>query len=192
MIHKLLVTTDTEDYIKLQGNFAPLSEACTRGELQFIDKKRMKVSVSLAGGLEIPDILMSESLICISKKCKETLDKNGIDYLFYKEILVESAEFSIHETFYLLIVPKIDCISLDSIPETDQLWDYHDGFMPMIDSTVYHGEGDFFAIDNERLGRYELFRIFGLQDDSIYVTDKVKMVLENQELEGIQFLPIKK
>ncbi len=190
MIFKLLVTTNREDYIKIEGDFSLLSQACTRGELQFMDKKRMQAKVSLEGGLEIPDVLVNGNLVFISRKCKQIFDKQGIDYLFYKEILVVGEEFSIHETFYLLVVPKVDCISLDSLPAKGELWDYHDGLMPLIDSSYYDFKENYFTLDKSQLGRYEIFRIFGLLDDSIYVTDKLKNLLDKDELSGIHFLPI--
>lgn len=183
-MYQLKVTSNTEEFIQLEGDFSLLKEAYRFEEFQFIYPTPMKVGVTLESGFEVPDIISQESLLFISQRMKVFLDSYGIDYVFYKKVQVHGEEYGIFETFYLMIVPRVNCLDLESLPENEEIWDYQDGLVPLIDV-------DTFSIEISRLGRYELFRVFGLYENTVYLTESLYKALEKEDFVGVYCLPWK-
>lgn len=180
-MHLIKITSNAEEFIRLEGNFSLLKKANLKGELQYIDSKPMIVGITIDSGYEVPDIITEDSLIFISKKMKDFFDKFGIDYVFYKKVEVRGEEYGIYEVFYLMIVPRVDCLELDSLPQKDVLWDYRDGLIPLINND----EAPNFRIIKAMIGRYDIFRVLGLYQNVFYITDKLYQELERQSFIGL-------
>lgn len=181
-MYQLKVTSNTEEYITLDGDFSLLRDAYRFEEYQFIHSQPMTVGVTLESGFEVPDIIAQDSLLFISEKMKVFLDASGLDYISYKKIQVHGEEYGIFETFYWMMIPRINCLDLESLPEGQEIWNYEDGLVPLIDV-------DRFSLDPTRFGRYSLFRVFGLYENTVFCTDTLYKKLEAEEFVGLWGLP---
>lgn len=182
MIYQMKVTSNTEDFLVLEGEFGHWKKASFKNELQYVDKREETVGVSMEGGFDVPDVLYQDSCFFFSQQFKEKLDAFGVDYLFYKKIRVVSEELGVNETMYLVIVPRVDCLDLEEIPPSQLDWEFEDGMIPLMEVSDY-------SILPECLGRYQMFRILGVYDQNIYITEDLHEKIKNLSLEGTLFLP---
>ena len=172
----------SEEYIvpKLNDNLISMKTHFIRDELWYLDHDREVIPLD-DGGLEIPDIISCQEMIFISDKLKRFLINNGIDYIFYKEILVSDDVFGIEELFWLISVPRIDCIDFERSTITDkEEYDYNNGIVPF-----YNIEDP--VIISECCGRYEIFRILGSTSNMVYVKGKLYQKLQAENFIGIGF-----
>ncbi len=184
----LQTTSNTEEYILLEGGFsAELRKASQNSQIQHVDKSEITMHVSNKRGRSIPDITYQDSIILISSRFKSILDRIGIDYVFYKKVYIVGENFGIDEVFYILIPPMVNCIDLNSLPDdaAEELknWDASRSITPMIDV-------DDFEILESALGRFEMFKVFGILDDDIYITDSLYEKLKKENLDGIYFYEV--
>lgn len=131
-----------------------------RNEVQFIDKNLIEIEVTDDGGIEYPDCL-NEPLPLFSDKLKNILDSNGVNNIFYKPIYLIDNLLDEKHLYWLAVIPHIECFNENGID-----------YIP------------------EKIGNFKIFRD-KLQDDfSIYITEELKNILENENLEGIYFYNI--
>lgn len=116
---------------------------------------------------------------------KKYLDKLGVDYIFYKKVIISDEILGIEEVYWLTSIPRIDCIDFEKsdIEDADE-YDYNDGIVP------------FYNINNpfiipECCGRYEIFRLLGSSCNRIYVSGAMKKNLEAGKFIGLGFRKIK-
>lgn len=171
-----------EEYIQLEGDISKYRIPSMKSELQYIDKNEITMGISVNGGFEVPDIISKDGITFISNRFKQAFDEEHIDYLFYKKVNIISDLFGIHETFWILIPPRIDCLDLDE-SKIDFNWDYENGLIPMF-------QAEKIVILKKMLGRFEVFKIAGIQDNNIYLTEKVCNKLRSLNLEGIEYILI--
>lgn len=172
----LKTTSNTEEYIELDVDFEEYKQASFFNELQHIDSSEITVEISREGGLKIPDIIYHNEIILISNKFKSVLDRLKVDYIFYKKVNLKSSDLGIDEKFYMIIVPRVDCIDLENAN-----WDYSEGLIPMMDINKVE-------IIPSQLGRYKIFKVFGVLDNNIYFTDDICEKLKKENLDGAYFM----
>lgn len=179
-IYALKALSSAEEYIHLEGDFARYKIPCMKSEIQFLDREETVFTVSKEGGFEIPDMICQEGIVFLSGRVKQLLDEVGADYVFYKKVHVVSHAFGIHETYWMTVPPRIDCISLeDSILKTD--WDFEDGIIPEL-------EAEKIILSLKMVGRFQIFKIMGVRDNNIYVTQKLYDKLHSVDLEGMEYM----
>ena len=179
-IYIMKTLSGAEEYIKLEGNLAQLKEACIKSEIQYLSHEKVTFQVSEQGGLEIPDVICQEGIVFISSQIKEMLDLEGIDYVFYKQADIISDKYGIHENFWIMVPPRIDCIDLDKSDFVAE-WDFEEGLVPVLNVNEIR-------IMPKLLGRFEIFKIFGIADNNIYVRERIYQVLNSGHYEGITFI----
>lgn len=179
-IYILKTLSEAEEYIKLKGNLAQLKEACIKSEIQYLSHENITFQVSEQGGLEIPDIICQEGIWFVSSQIKELLDSEGIDYIFYKPADIVSDKYGIHENFWIMVPPRIDCIDLDK-SKVNREWDFEEGLVPILDA-------DNIQIMPKLLGRFEIFKIFGIADNNIYIKERIYQILNARQYEGVAFI----
>ncbi len=160
----------------LSGDFFSIKRYCVKSEPQFLDRKPVTFEISDNGGLEIPDVICQEGIWFVSDKMKDILDNRGADHIFYKKAEIVSKKFGIFENFWIMVVPRIDCLDIDE-SVLDNNWDFSDGIIPNMNFEKI-------CISPKLIGRYEIFKIIGINDFNIYVTQEMRDVLLNQDLTG--------
>lgn len=172
-----------EEYIKLDADFSGIKIPCIKSEFQFLDRTPLEITISDEGGLEIPDVIYQDGMWLISTQLKECLERFGCDYVFYKQVKILSDKFGIHETFWIIVPPRIDCLDLDDSIIKEKQWDFEDGLVPSF-------ECEKIKIMVKNLGNYAIFKILGILDNNIYVTEELFQAIHSLHLEGIEFIKI--
>ena len=185
-LYRLDVLSVSEKYIipKLNENIEKMKPHFYRDELWYLDHNTETIPVSDEGGIDIPDVISFEDLLFFSDKLKKFLEKQGVDYIFYKKVVISDEVFGIEEVFWLASVPRIDCIDFErsKIEDKDD-YDYNDGIVP------------FYNIENPVInpvccGRYEIFRILGAVSNTVYLKEELYRKLSNERFIGAGFRKI--
>lgn len=166
----------------LKGDFLSLRRHCMRSEYQFLDSKPVRFEISEEGGLELPDVLLQEGIWFVADRVKDTLDNFGADYLFYKKAEIVGNKFGIFETYWILVPPRIDCLDLDE-SDLDGSWDFRDGLIPDMEFRKI-------SISPGMTGRYDMFKIIGINDYNIYITSELYDVLLYGSFSGLSLFKI--
>lgn len=174
--------SEAEEFIKIKGSVAKIKIPVMKSEIHHLDKKRIMFDISEEGGLEIPDLIYQEGVFLLSDRIKQRFDAVGIDYVFWKEADIHSEQFGIHETFWVIVPPRIDCIDLDK-SELNLQWNFEEGLLPMLESRKI-------VIQPELTGRFQVFKILGVMDNNIYVEEELYEAMNQYELKGITFIKI--
>lgn len=171
--------SNCEDYAKLIGPFSDFKFHCQKSQLQFLDKNTIELSISDDGGIKIPDIIYQEGLFFISNKFKEILQCEKIDYVNYKKVEIIDHDLGIKEVMFILIPPIIDCLDIDNIDQAIE-WDYNQGLVPLLDIQNV-------KIRSDLIGRFSIFKVFGVLGNFIYITSELYNILNLCDLEAISF-----
>lgn len=162
------------DYISILDNsFTPkFIKSCDNSEFQYLDKTPIDIEIEENGGV-FPDFIYAEynSIPLISMRLKNLFDAINVDNLFYKQINLVEKNLGLKEVYYLALPPKIDCLDNSKL-ELDFL---------------DHAENIF--IDESCTGNYQIFKLSGVNNNEIIVTDFLKQNVEKLNLEGILFIP---
>lgn len=181
-IYVLKTLSAAEEYIQIEGNITDIKIPLLKSELQYLNKEKIVFDISEEGGLEIPDALYYDGSFLVSDKFKRLLDSLNIDYIFWKPADIHSEQFGIHETFWIMVPPRIDCLDIDeSVYNTK--WDFQDGLLPML-------EVEKIIVDPKLIGRFHLFKILGVLDNNIYVTNQLVEKLKPYHLKGVCFFKL--
>ncbi len=185
-IYKINILSISENYIipLINDNIRKLKTHFYRDELWMLNDDAETISIDESGGIDIPDIMRCEDLLFFSDKLKSFLDSCGVNYLFYKKVIISDDIVGIEEIFWIVSVPRIDCIDFEksSIIDADE-YDYNDGIVPF-----YNIENP--IIDPSACGRYNIFRILGSTSDAVYVTDILYEKLKKENFIGLGFRKI--
>lgn len=172
--------TCIEDYAVPGKEIFQLERACINSEFQFLDKSPLTVEISDEGGLHFPDFILSGIIPLISTPVKRVLENFGVDYVFFKPIQLTARELGRVENFWLALPPRINCLDWErSIIEME-----NNKFAPPID--LMH-EAKTFFIDKHQIGRYNIFKLAGVVNQEIIVTESLKDALESAGFENIFF-----
>lgn len=95
-----------------------------------------------------------------SDKLKGILELNDVNNIFYKPIYLIDTLLEEKHLYWIAVIPEIECF---------------------IDDQNYI---------EEKLGNFKIFRDKKQSDLSIYVTEKLKNIIEKENLEGIYFYNI--
>lgn len=181
-IYALKAFSSAEEYIHLEGEFAQFRLPCMKSEIQFLNRDEVTVSIALEGGLEVPDLIFQDGIHFVSDYFRKLMDKEHIDYVFYKKIRAVSDLLGIHETFWMIIPPRIDCVDLEqSVVNTE--WDFENGLVPGL-------EAEKLVLSEKMLGRFQIFKVAGILDNNIYLTEQLMERMQAARLEGVGFWPL--
>ncbi len=177
----------SEEYIipKLNSSLEKDLSHYFRDERWYLSAESETIEID-EGGVEIPDILSKQGMIFFSDRLKKIFEKIGVDYIFYKPIIISDEILGIKEYFWLTSIPRIDCIDFEkSEIENKDEYDYNDGIVPFYNIANP-------IIISECCGRYEIFRLLGSSCNRIFVTGAMKQKIESEKLVGIGFRKIRK
>lgn len=150
-----------------------IAKACQMSEFQFLDKQPISLEIDKDSGKVFQDFLYDKGVPIISERMKDCFDELGIDYLFYKKTLLTRKSAGIEEIYWLAIPPRINCLNRD---ESD------------IDDVL--NVADEIVINEDRVGRYEVFKLATVGNLEIIVSARVAEVLKSQKYIGLHIYKI--
>lgn len=172
--------TCMEDYVVPGEEIFQLERACLNSEFQFLDKSTLTAEISDEGGLQFPDFILCGVIPLVSTEVKRVLENFGADYIFFKPIRLTAAELGRVEEFWLALPPRINC--LDWERSTIEVEDNE--FLPPVELIR---EAKKIFIDENQIGRYDIFKLAGVVNQEIIVTERLKNALEVANLENLFF-----
>lgn len=165
-IYVLKVTSNSKEYIKIDGNIANIRIPIMKSEVHLLTKERVVFDILDSGGREIPDFLYHEGILLVSDRVKEFFDSKDMDYFFYKEAILQSKSLSIYERFWIVVPPRIDCVDMSKCEINLDSYDYLNGIIPMF-------ECENILLSEKLIGRFTMFKVLGVLDNNIYVTNNL-------------------
>ncbi len=182
-IYIIKCLSGAEEYIQIVGDVSKIRMHIVKSEIHLLKDDVVPFEISEQGGLLVPDVLYYEGIYLFSNRVKELLDRNKADYLHWIKADIHSEKLGIKEEFWILIPPKIDCIDIDRSDIDVSGWDYSDGIVPMFEYSSL-------KIIPGLLGKYEMFKILGIRDNNIYVTDRLYEQIKAQNYDGLEFIKL--
>ena len=178
--YRMYSNTCVEEYAKPGKSLQVLERGCLNSEFQFLDKSPLTVEISEDGGLQFPDFLLCGCIPLASSRFKEVLDCFGVDYLFYKQIRLVFPPLGIHSVYWLALPPRIQCLDLKK-----SMIDIEDNEFILPYEKIR--EAKKIAINEDETGRYHIFKLAGVVNQDIIVTETLKNVLSGSSLENLYF-----
>ncbi len=173
---------NAEEYMRIVFDTSEIKIPAIKAEYQFLDKSEITAGLSKDSGFEIPDFVTINGIHIISDYLKQILEKEMLDYIFYKKINLIDEKYGIHEKFWITVVPRIDCLDIKK-SEVKCEWDFEDGLVPVL-------RAERIEIISKMVGRYKMFRIFGVEDNNIYITGGLYNKLIKKKIEDITYTKI--
>lgn len=166
-------SSNVAEYIRIREFPEEIRLACSLSEFQYIDRSILYLELDENSGNICQDIIYSEGVLLISERVKSFFDSLKIDYLFYKKAVIEQPETG-REEFYWLTVPfRINCLDWEE-SEID----------PVLESA------DKIVIDDEKTGRFDIFKLGGVTNFEIILTEKLADEMKKQDFSGIHIYRI--
>ena len=166
-------SSNVAEYIGIREFPEEIRLACSLSEFQYIDRSILYLELDENSGNICQDIIYSEGVLLISERVKSFFDSLKIDYLFYKKAVIEQPETG-REEFYWLTVPfRINCLDWEE-SEID----------PVLESA------DKIVIDDEKTGRFDIFKLGGVTNFEIILTEKLADEMKKQDFSGIHIYRI--
>ena len=156
-----------------------LEKGCLNSEFQFLNHDAIEVELG-EGGLYFPDHIIYGCIPLISDKLYSFLQKQQIDYLFYKPVRLTYSDVGISEQYWLALPPRINCLDMDSSEVIQEDNEY-------LDESELMREVRKIVIIPSQLGRYNIFRLANVVNDEIIVTEEFKEMLEKEKFENVYF-----
>ena len=172
--------TCIEEYAEPGAEIFELERGCLNSEFQFLDHSPLSVEISDEGGVYFPDFILSGTIPLVSTPMKRTLEKFGADYLFYKPVQLTCAELGRAENYFLALPPRINC--LDTRKSVIEVEDNN-----FILPTELIREATKICIAENQIGRYDIFKLAGVVNQEIIVTEKLKDALAAENFENLFF-----
>ena len=178
---EMYAETCCEQYVVLPDALRQaFSRGCLWSELQFLDREPVSFEVSDEGGTEFPDFLTHDSICLISGRFRDILTEAGADYLFFKPVKLTIAELGKHRQYFLMIVPRINCLDI----ERSRLLADEDDTLPL---WLRPREGEKIVIMPQSIGRFAIFKLAGVLNQEIVVTEQLKQIIEAAGCSNVYF-----
>lgn len=168
-----LIAADTlgSDYIYLDNDEIPrgVRRAAKQSTFQFVERDLQELLLDDQSGQRIPDFICDphNNVPLISDKMKRIFDECDIRYLFYKRVKLVRKKDGFSKRYWLAIPPRIDCIHLDKSC-IDSMWN----------------KATKITIDPKKVGNYDIFKISGVSNQEIIVTDHLKRAIEKKKADS--------
>ena len=172
--------SSVEEYALPGEEILQLERGCVNSEFQFLDRKPLDVEISQAGGNYFPDFILYRSIPLVSQGIRRVFDKFKIDYVFFKPIRLTCAEFGLAENYWLALPPRINCLNLtESVVEVEE-----NNFLLPCELMCTAKK---ISVAPSKIGRYEIFKLAGVVNQEILVTQNLKEALVAGNFENLFF-----
>lgn len=166
--YTLEASTDVEEYVSVFNGIRDFEEHCRMSEFQYFDTEPIKIEVDEDSGRIFQDFIYDGGVPIISDDFKRCLDELGADYLLYKKIILTKTSLGIEELYWLALPQRINCLNRH---ESD------------IDEVL--NSADKIVINEDRIGRYEIFKLAGVINFDIVITKRIADALKTKKFVGL-------
>lgn len=166
--YTLEASMNVTEYVSVTEGTAGFAKACQMSEFQFLDSTPMNIEVDEDSGVIFQDYIYDKGVPLVSDRMKECFDDLGIDYLFYKKIILTKRKLGIEEIYWLALPPRINCLNRDE-SEIDELLNVAEDIV----------------INEDKVGRYDIFKLAGVGNLEIIITDTVLTKLKEHDYIGV-------
>lgn len=166
-------SSNVEEYLSIGLGLADLQKPCAMSEFQHLDKDTIYIEADRESGNLCPDFIYEQGVPIISESVKSFFDSYGIDYLFYKKIILKKSDIGMEEPYWLALPPRINCLNFEKSEIDD--------FLNAADEIV---------IDSRKIGRYDIFKLSGVTNLEIIITEKLALALKKMKFVGMHIYPL--
>lgn len=164
---------NVEEYVSVTDGIKEMEKACQMSEFQFLDKKSISMEADKDSGRIFQDFIYDKGVPIISDRMKDCLDSLGVDYLFFKKVLITKKKIGIEEVYWLALPPRINCLNREE-SEIDEMLDVAEEIV----------------INDDKVGRYEIFKLGGVGNLDIILSGNVADVLKEKKFIGVHIYKI--
>lgn len=162
-----------KEYLDIGGSLESLKQPCANSEFQYLNQKPLEVELPKSSGTECQDFIYKDGIPLISDRMKDFFDDEGVDYLFYKKIILKKSDVGLKETYWLAVPPRINCLNREKSDIDD--------FLNVADEIV---------IIDDNTGRYNIFKIAGVNNLDIIVTKEMADELSKKKFAGLHIFKL--
>ena len=166
--YTLDASADVEEYVSVFEGIKDFEEHCRMSEFQFFDTEPITIEVDEDSGRIFQDFIYDRGVPIISDDFKICLDELGVDYLLYKKVILTKTSLGIEELYWLALPQRINCLNRHE-SDIDEL-------LNLADKIV---------INEDRIGRFEIFKLAGVTNWDIIITKRVADALKAKKFVGL-------
>lgn len=161
-------STNVEEYISVKEGMRLYEKHCQMSELQFFNRNPVTIEVDEDSGKVFQDFIYDKGVPIISDRLKECIDELGIDYIFYKKVILTKKQLGIEELYWLALPQRINCLNREKSDIDDDL-----------------NYADEIVINEDMVGRYEIFKLSGVTNIDIIISKRIADVLKEKNFVGL-------
>lgn len=166
--YSIEASTNVKEYISVKNGMKEYERNCQMSEFQFLDTNPITVEVDEDSGKVFQDFLYDKGVPIISDSLKDFLDDYGVDYLFYKKVILTKQKLGIEELYWLALPQRINCLNRDE-SDIDEVLNYADEIV----------------INEDKVGRYDIFKLAGVTNLEIIISEQLAEALKTQKFVGL-------
>ena len=161
MVYRLTYQSMTNEFIVIdEQELHGIRSACRMSRFQMIDLSPSEISSSESeGGVEFPDFYYDEAIPLFSAELFGAMKNEGVDNLLEKQVTVFCAATEEKRRYVMGLPPRIDALRSNALGALE--------------------------IDQGRIGNYMIFKLAGVPDNNIYITEKLKALFDRLEPLGL-------
>lgn len=138
-------------------------------KIEFFDLNVELVEINGSGIDKMSDFI-DKPVPFFTEKTAQLLIANDVNNVLYKPCCLVDAEQNVLGNCYMGLVDKIDCL------DNEKSIKINDAYINIV-------------IDSEKCGYYKVFRIEGIEENLVIVTEDIKNILE-EECFGVDFVSV--
>ena len=161
-------SSNVKEFISVKSGMKPYAKYCQMSEFQFLNTDPISIEVDKDSGKIFQDFIYDNGVPIVSDCFKEFLVSYGVDYLFYKKILLTNKDLGIEEIYWLALPPRINCLNRDE-SEVDEELNYADEIV----------------VNNDKVGRFEIFKLSGVTNIDIIISANLAEKLKEKKFVGL-------
>ncbi len=161
-------STNVEEYVSVKDGMKGYEKHCQMSEFQYFDADPITVEIDKDSGKIFQDFIYDRGVPLISDSLKSCLDELGADYLLYKKVILTKAALGVEELYWLALPQRINCLNRDESDIDEEL-----------------NLADEIVINEDKVGRYEVFKLAGVTNLEIIISTRIAEALKQKEFIGL-------
>ncbi|WP_295093345.1 DUF1629 domain-containing protein [Ruminococcus sp.] len=166
--YSIEASSNVEEYISVRSGMKEYEKNCQMSEFQFLNTNPITVEVDEDSGKVFQDFIYDRGVPIISDSLKNFLDVFGVDYLFYKKVILTKQKLGIEELYWLALPQRINCLNRYE-SDIDEVLNYADEIV----------------INEDKVGRYDIFKLAGVTNLEIIISEQLAEALKANNFVGI-------
>ena len=164
----LEASSNVKEFVSVREAMKKYELACQMSEFQHLTTDPITVEVDEDSGDIFQDFICDNGVPLISENMKQCFDALKIDYLFYKKVTLTKKFSEVEKQYWLAVPPRINCLNKEK-SDIDNYLNYADSIV----------------INPSRVGKYDIFKLAGVTNTEIIITNKLAIVLSVKKFIGI-------